>query len=130
MISRNYFQNCDDDLDRSASIYYYQFLQYWILHSVKDWQAYNKFVFWFSYDELQKVEFVKLGSIIKSYERNAWLYPTNDLDSRYEEELEFTDEFVANEERFCEKMIYHWSFTPLSENEFLISVAREALTQK
>jgi hypothetical protein len=127
--STNYFQQCDDRIDKTLSNYYYMFLQYWVIHNVNNWEIYDKFVFHFKDNELDRVELVKLGSIILCIEREAWLNSANDLDDRFASSTnsEYAEEFRHNEEKFCSKIIHHWSYIPLSDQEFVIGVIKESL---
>jgi hypothetical protein len=127
--STNYFQKCDERVDLSYANYYFMFLQSWIMFNVKDYYLYDKTVFWFQDNELDKVELVKVGSIVKSFNRTAWMQPSMDLDSRFEEES-YADEFTNNEEVFCEKIIHHWASTPTSENTFLVTVSKDSYNFK
>ena len=127
--STNYFQKCDERVDLSYANYYFMFIQSWIMFNVKDYYLYDKTIFWFQDNELDKVELVKLGSIVKSFNRTAWMQPSMDLDSRFDNES-YADEFTNNEEVFCEKIIHHRACTPTSENTFLLTVSKDSYNFK
>ncbi len=130
-LSENYFQRCDERVDISYATYYFMFLQSWVMHNVQDYFIYDKIVFWFKDQELEKVELVKVGTIVKSFNRTAWMQPAFDLDSRFEDTSNnYADEFTNNEDTFCDKIIHHWSCTPTSETTFLITISKESFSFK
>ena len=129
MTENNYFQKCDDRVNLAYAGYYWVFLQGWAVNNITDFASYDKVIFWFKHNKLDKVELVRLGTIVKSFSRAAWMYPSFDLDSRYQRGVDdYADEFTANEDLFCAKIIFHWSFTPLSETEFLVGISKESFT--
>ena len=88
-------------------------------------------MFWFKDQELEKVELVKVGTIVKSFNRTAWMQPAFDLDSRFEDtSSSYADEFTNNEDTFCDKIIHHWSCTPTSETTFLVTISKESFSFK
>lgn len=127
----NYFQHCKDLTDKALANYYYMFLQYWIIQSLSNYNIYDKYVFVFSDNELKEVQAVKLGTIVLSIERTAWLNPSENLDSKYENQVtdEFSEEFRHYEEEFCDKIKHHWAFTPLSDAEFLVTISKESFNR-
>jgi hypothetical protein len=89
-------------------------------------------VFHFRDNRLDEVRFVKDNKIVKSYNRTAWVQPVIDLDSMEDDEVDsgFSDEFLENEDTFVSKIVKHWSVTPLSDYEFIVTLTQESFSFK
>lgn len=123
-----YFDDVEVMADNVRITYYYTFLKSWVTTVCPTYKEFDKFIFWFTNGELEKVEVMKDTEIVKSYSRENWLDPmSTNLDSKDPDSYkkEYTDQFLEYEDRFVEKIKRHPAAIVVGKDVFVIDVGKD-----
>ncbi len=125
---KGYFDYCEQLNRKQLGYMYCAFMRDWIFSEVSESTEVDKFIVHFERDELTKVDVVLDRKIVKSFDREEWLNPTQNLDSKKASKSSlYLQEYIDNEDLFMKYVRYCPWVVPVSDSSFVIAFSTTVL---